>query len=171
MGAPISLDCWCVCLCYLHFAPENPEDGEMYLLVPARPGCPGQSPNSCKMVVCVCVCVWLCVCFMYPVSLLYCTWRLLTIGIILLNHIFYATIWLVWQLRSWRTRNSHLKPYCLWKINVSPLHGAWNRMFKWELNLTSMCIRRNDSISAFTRFSSSIFALNSCKILKQDTSS
>jgi len=34
MGAPISLDgvavhpdCWCVCLCYLHFAPENPEDG------------------------------------------------------------------------------------------------------------------------------------------------
>jgi len=42
MGAPISLDgvavhpdCWCVCLClcYLHFAVENPEDGEMYLLV------------------------------------------------------------------------------------------------------------------------------------------
>jgi len=32
MGAPVSLDgvavhpdCWCVCLCYLHFAPENPE--------------------------------------------------------------------------------------------------------------------------------------------------
>ena len=45
MGAPISLngvavlpDCWCVCLCYLHFAPENPEDGEMYLLVPAHLG-------------------------------------------------------------------------------------------------------------------------------------
>jgi len=43
MGVPISLDgvavypdCWCICLCYLHFAPENPEDGEMYLLVPAR---------------------------------------------------------------------------------------------------------------------------------------
>ena len=38
MGAPISLDgvavhpdCWCVCLCYLHFAPE---DAEMYLLAP-----------------------------------------------------------------------------------------------------------------------------------------
>jgi len=37
VGAPISLDgvavhpdCWCICLCYLHFAPENPEDGEMY---------------------------------------------------------------------------------------------------------------------------------------------
>jgi len=36
MGAPISLDgvavhpdCWCVCHWYLHFAPENPEDGEM----------------------------------------------------------------------------------------------------------------------------------------------
>ena len=58
-GAPISLDgvavhldCWCVCLCYLHFAPENQEDGEMYLLVPAHPGCPRQSPESCKMVVC-----------------------------------------------------------------------------------------------------------------------
>jgi len=56
--APISLDgvavhpdCWCVCLCYLHFAPENPEDGEMYLLVPAHPGCSGQSPQSRKMVV------------------------------------------------------------------------------------------------------------------------
>ena len=21
-------DCWCILLCYLHFAPENPEDGE-----------------------------------------------------------------------------------------------------------------------------------------------
>jgi len=56
MGAPISLDgvavrldCWRVSLCYLHFAPENPEDGEMYL----HPRCPGQSPESCKMVVCV----------------------------------------------------------------------------------------------------------------------
>ena len=61
VGAPISLDgvavhpdCWCICLCYLHFPPENPEDGEMYLLVPAHPGSPGQSPESCKMVVCVC---------------------------------------------------------------------------------------------------------------------
>jgi len=71
VGAPISLDgeavdpdCWCVCLCYLHFAPENPEDGKMYLLVPAHPGCPGQSPQSHKMVVwCVCVyinCCWVC---------------------------------------------------------------------------------------------------------------
>jgi len=41
VGAPINLDrgavhpdSWCVCLCYLHFAPENPEDGKMYLLVP-----------------------------------------------------------------------------------------------------------------------------------------
>ena len=59
-GAPISLDavavhpdCWCICLCYLHFAPENPGD-EMYLLVLAHPGCPGHSPESHKMVV-VCV--------------------------------------------------------------------------------------------------------------------
>ena len=60
VGAPISLDgmavhpcCWCICLCYLHFAPENPDDGEMYLLVLAHLGCPGQSPQSHKMVVCV----------------------------------------------------------------------------------------------------------------------
>ena len=39
---------------YLHFAPENPEDGKMYLLVPAHPSCPRQSPESRKMVVCVC---------------------------------------------------------------------------------------------------------------------
>jgi len=66
VGAPISLDgvavhpdCWCFCLCCLFFAPENPEDGEMYLLVPAHPGFPEQNPDmkeSCKMVVC-CVCV------------------------------------------------------------------------------------------------------------------
>jgi len=57
MGAPVSLDGWqtiwivAVSACYLRFAPENPEDGEMYLLVPAHPGCPGQSSESCKMVV------------------------------------------------------------------------------------------------------------------------
>ena len=63
VGAPISLDgvavhpdCWCICLCYLHFAPENPEDGEVYLLVLAHPGCPRQSPESHKMVVVVVVC-------------------------------------------------------------------------------------------------------------------
>ena len=69
MGAPISLDgvavhpvCWCVCLCYLHFAPDNPEYGKMYLLVPAHSGCPGQSPESCKMVVHACMraCVLAC---------------------------------------------------------------------------------------------------------------
>jgi len=60
VGAPISLDglavhsdCWCICLCYLHFAPENPEGGEMYLLVLAQLGCPGQSPGSHEMVVVV----------------------------------------------------------------------------------------------------------------------
>jgi len=60
MGALISLDAvtfhpdsWCVCRCYLHFAPENPEGDEMYLLIPAHPGCPEQSPESFKMVVCV----------------------------------------------------------------------------------------------------------------------
>jgi len=62
--APISLygvavhpNCWCICLCYLHFAPENAEDGKMYLLVPSQAGCPGHSLESRKMVVCVCVCV------------------------------------------------------------------------------------------------------------------
>jgi len=34
VGAPVSLDgvasgdCWCICLCYLHFAPENLKAGE-----------------------------------------------------------------------------------------------------------------------------------------------
>jgi len=64
VGAPISLDgvavhpdCWCICLCYLHFAAENPEDGEMYLLVLADLGCPRQSPESHKMVVVVVIVV------------------------------------------------------------------------------------------------------------------
>ena len=47
-------DCWCICLCYLHFAPDNPKVGEMYLLVPAHRGCPGQGPEGRKMDVCVC---------------------------------------------------------------------------------------------------------------------
>jgi len=67
VGVPISLDgmavhpdCWCICLCYLYFAPENPEDGEMCLLVPAHLGCPGQIPEGRKMVVlCVCVCAFI----------------------------------------------------------------------------------------------------------------
>ena len=25
-GVAVHLDCWCICLCYLHFVPENPED-------------------------------------------------------------------------------------------------------------------------------------------------
>jgi len=49
-------DCWCIYPYYLHFAPENPEDGEMYLLVPAHPGCPGQSPEMVVKWLCVCVC-------------------------------------------------------------------------------------------------------------------
>ena len=61
VGAPISMDgvavhphCCYVCLCYLHLAPENPEDGEIYLLVPAHPGCPDKGQRAVK---------WLCVCF------------------------------------------------------------------------------------------------------------
>ena len=53
-GVAVHPDCWCTCLCYLHFAPENPEDGKMYFLAPAHTGCTGQSPESRKMVVCVC---------------------------------------------------------------------------------------------------------------------
>jgi len=68
VGAPISLDGWQsiqivgASACYLHFAPENPEDSEMYLLVLAHPGCPRQSPESRKMVVHACVraCVRVC---------------------------------------------------------------------------------------------------------------
>jgi len=54
-GVAVHPDCWCICLCYLHFAPENSEDSKMYFLVPADPSCPGQSPLSWKMVLCVCV--------------------------------------------------------------------------------------------------------------------
>jgi len=56
-GVAVSLDCWCICLCYLHFAPENPEDGEMYLLVLADPLYPAQNPESRKMVVVIVVIV------------------------------------------------------------------------------------------------------------------
>jgi len=40
MGASISLDGWqsIRIVGYLHFVPENPEDGKMYLLVLAHPG-------------------------------------------------------------------------------------------------------------------------------------
>jgi len=27
-GVAVHADCWCICLCYLHFAAENPEDDE-----------------------------------------------------------------------------------------------------------------------------------------------
>ena len=59
MGAPITVDevafhpdCWCISMCF-HFAPENPEDGKMYLLLLAYLGCPGHSTESHKMVVVV----------------------------------------------------------------------------------------------------------------------
>jgi len=57
-GVVVYPDCWCICLCYLHFAPENAEDDEMYLLVLAHQGYPGHSPESRKMVVVVVV-IWL----------------------------------------------------------------------------------------------------------------
>jgi len=37
----------------------------MLLLVPAHRGCPGQSPESRKMVVCACVRVCVCECVMH----------------------------------------------------------------------------------------------------------
>jgi len=27
-GVAVHPDCWCICQCYLHFDPENPEDGK-----------------------------------------------------------------------------------------------------------------------------------------------
>jgi len=53
-----------------------PEDGEMYLLVQAHPGCPGQSPESHKMVVCVNTfnAIW----FQSQYALLSCVYFLLT---------------------------------------------------------------------------------------------
>ena len=51
VGAPISLDGWqsiqIVGVPVLSsFCSRNPEDAEMYLLVPAHPGCPGKGPES-----------------------------------------------------------------------------------------------------------------------------
>jgi len=73
MGAPISLDgaavhsdSWYVYLCYLHFAPENPEDGEMYLLVPAHPDFPGKVLRAVKWLCVVCV---MCVNMFHPYCL------------------------------------------------------------------------------------------------------
>jgi len=40
-GVAVHLDCWCVCLCCIHFAPENPEDGEQRYDIWVSPhGCP-----------------------------------------------------------------------------------------------------------------------------------
>jgi len=54
-GVAVHLDCWCICLCYLHFAPENPEDGKMHLLVPAHPVVMDKVQRAVKWL-CVCVC-------------------------------------------------------------------------------------------------------------------
>jgi len=62
VGTPISLDVVAVhpdfgasaCVIFI-LLQTNPEDGKMYLLVLAHPGCPRQNPESRKMVVCVCV--------------------------------------------------------------------------------------------------------------------
>jgi len=53
VGAPISQDgmalhpdYWCICLCYLHFAPENPENGKdmtFWLSPHGRPHIPTQT--------------------------------------------------------------------------------------------------------------------------------
>ena len=51
-GVAVYPDCWCVCLCYLHFAPENPEDGVMYLLAPVIWVVPDKVQRAVK---------WLCV--------------------------------------------------------------------------------------------------------------
>jgi len=52
-GVAVHPDCWYICLCYLHFAPENPEDGEMYRLVPLTWVVPDKVQRAVK---------WLCVC-------------------------------------------------------------------------------------------------------------
>jgi len=36
-GVAIHPDCWYVCLCYLQFAPENPEDGEQRYNIQVSP--------------------------------------------------------------------------------------------------------------------------------------
>jgi len=64
VGAPISqdgmavhLDCWCICLCYLHFAPENPEDGKKDMTFGITPYVPmqagsGETKPECSTTLC-----------------------------------------------------------------------------------------------------------------------
>jgi len=81
VGAPISLDgvavhpdCWCICLRYLHFATENPEDGKMCVSVPAHPRCPDKVQRAVKWL-CMCgrACVHACVYAYHCAQLLYIT--------------------------------------------------------------------------------------------------
>jgi len=50
-GVAVHLECWCVCLCYLHFASVS-----WYHFGTSQPGLPRQSPESCNGCVCVCGC-------------------------------------------------------------------------------------------------------------------
>jgi len=53
---PVHPDCWCICLCYLHFAPENPEDGKCNFWYQLTRVVPSKVQRAVKWL-CVCVCV------------------------------------------------------------------------------------------------------------------
>ena len=65
MGAPINLDrvavhpdCWCVCLCYLHFVPENPKMAKCTFWYQLTRVVQDKVQKAVKwLCVCVCVCV------------------------------------------------------------------------------------------------------------------
>jgi len=51
-GVAVHLDCWCICLCYVNFAPENPEDGkqryDIWVSPRGRPHMPTQAGHGEK---------------------------------------------------------------------------------------------------------------------------
>jgi len=61
MGAPISLDCWCVCLCYLHFAQKIQKMAKCTFWYQLARDVPDKVQIAVKWL-CVCVCVCDCVC-------------------------------------------------------------------------------------------------------------
>ena len=61
-GVAVHLDHWCICLCDLDFAPENPEDGEQRYDIWVSPrGCPhmptqrvgGETQPECSITLCM----------------------------------------------------------------------------------------------------------------------
>jgi len=56
-GVAVHPDCWCICLCYVHFAPENPEDGKCIFWYRLTQDIVLDKVQKAVRWLCVCVCV------------------------------------------------------------------------------------------------------------------